>query len=123
MQKINREATGKRQSVLLLIEPLLAGSLKSIVGSYCTKHCFTEFCTGTTHPTFDRGVGRWSLNAQVPWWISLVGKVPHLQVADGEPDDGGLVQLAGDGAWQRQHLGQFIKFKVLLSPPRSRRVP
>lgn len=75
------------------------------------------------HPTFDGGVWRRSLNAQVPRRVSLVGEVPHLQVADGEPDDGGLVQLAGDGARQRQHLGQLVKLKVLLSPPRSRRVP
>lgn len=77
----------------------------------------------SVHPTFDRGVGWRSLHAQVPRRVPLVGEVPHFQVADGEPDDGGLVQLAGDGAWQRQHLGQFIKLKVLLAPPRSRRVP
>lgn len=93
------------------------------MGSYSAKVCVTEFFPGTTHPTFDRGVGRWSLDAQVPRRVSLVGEVPHLQVADGEPDDGGLVQLAGDGTRQRQHLGQLIEFKILLSPPRSRRVP
>lgn len=74
-------------------------------------------------PTFDRGVGRRPLHAQVPRRVALVGKVPHLQVADGEADDGGLVQLAGDGARQRQHLGQLVKLKVLLPPPRPRRVP
>lgn len=56
-------------------------------------------------PTFDWGVGGRALNAQVPGRVSLVGEVPHLQVADGEPDDGGLVQLARDGTRQRQHLG------------------
>lgn len=75
------------------------------------------------HPTFDGGVGWWSLHAQVPRWVSLVGKVPHLQVADGEPDDRGFVQLAGDGARQRQHFGQLVKFKVLLSPPWPRCIP
>lgn len=75
------------------------------------------------NPTFHGGVGRGSFHAQVPRWVPLVGEVPHLQVADGESDDGGLVQLTGDGAWQWQHLGQFIKLKVLLPPPRSRRVP
>lgn len=56
-------------------------------------------------PTFDRRVGRGPLDAQVPRRVPLIGEVPHFQVADGEPDDGGLVQLAGDGAGQRQHLG------------------
>ena len=48
--------------------------------------------------TFDGGVWRGSLDAQVPGGVSLVGKVPHLQVADGQADDGGLVQLRGDGS-------------------------
>lgn len=102
---------------------LVPSSVWRSVGSYCAKMCVTEFFPGTKQPTFDRGVGRRSLDAKVPRRVSLVGKVPHLQVADGEPDDGGLVQLAGDGARQRQHLGQLIELKVLLSPPRSRRVP
>lgn len=84
------------------------------------RHTFSITCV---HSTFDRGVGRRALNSQVPRWVPLVGEVPHLQVADGEPDDGGLVQLAGDGAWQRQHLGQLIKLKVLFSPPRPCRIP
>ncbi len=54
--------------------------------------------------TFDWGVGRRSFDAQVPRRVSLVGEVPHLKVADGEADDGGLVQLAGDGAGERKHL-------------------
>ncbi len=54
--------------------------------------------------TFDWGVGRRSFDAQVPRRVSLVGEVPHLKVADGEADDGGLVQLAGDGAGKRKHL-------------------
>lgn len=43
-----------------------------------------------------------------------------MQVADGEPDDRGLVQLAGDGPRQRQHLGQLEELKVLLPPTRAR---
>ena len=43
--------------------------------------------------TFDGGVWRGSLVAQVPWGVSLVGEVSHLQVADGQADDGRLVQL------------------------------
>lgn len=84
---------------------------------------YTEPHVSNVYSTFDRGVGRRSLNSQVPRWVSLVGEIPHLQIADGEPDDGGLVQLAGDGTWQWQHLGQFIKLKVLFSPTRPCRVP
>lgn len=84
---------------------------------------YTEPHVSNVYSTFDRGVGRRSLNSQVPRWVSLVGEIPHLQIADGEPDDGGLVQLAGDGTWQWQHLGQFIKLKVLFSPTRPCGVP
>ena len=73
--------------------------------------------------TFDGGVGWWAFYAQVPWRVPLVGEVPHLQVADGEADDGSLVQLAGDGAGQGQHLGQLIELKVLLPSPRASRIP
>ena len=73
--------------------------------------------------TFDRGVGRWAFHAQVPWWVPLVGKVPHLKVADGEADDGSLVQLAGDGAGQGQHLSQLVELKVLLPSPRASCIP
>ena len=40
-----------------------------------------------------------------------------LEEADGEPDDGSLVQLRGDGTRQRQHLGQLVELVVLLPPP------
>lgn len=47
---------------------------------------------------------------------------PHPQVAAGQADDGGFVQLGGDGGGQRQQLGQLIKLTVLLLPARARRV-
>lgn len=47
---------------------------------------------------------------------------PHLQVAGGQSDDGGFVQLGGDGGGQRQQFGQLIKLAVLLLPTRPRRV-
>lgn len=51
-------------------------------------------------------------------WALTVGEdCPHPEVAAGQPDDGGLVQLRGDGRRQRQELGQFIKLSVLLLPP------
>lgn len=44
-----------------------------------------------------------------------VGKeCPHLQVAAGQADDRGLVQLGGDGSRKRQQLGKLIKLSVLL---------
>ena len=47
---------------------------------------------------------------------------PHLEVAAGEADDGGLVQLGGDGCGQRQQLGQLVEFSVLLLTARLGRV-
>lgn len=52
----------------------------------------------------------------------MIGKVPHFEVTDGETDDGGLVQLASDGSGQREHLGQLVKLKVLLSPSGASRI-
>ena len=54
-----------------------------------------------------------------PGWVSLAGKVSHVQVADGQSDDGGLVQLAGNGAGERKHLGQLKKLKVFFPTTRS----
>lgn len=50
-------------------------------------------------------------------------EIPKFQVADGQPDDGGLVQLRGDGRRQRQHFRQFVKLEILLAASRSRRIP
>lgn len=44
----------------------------------------------------------------------------HLEVAAGQSDDGGLVQLGCDGRRQRQQLGQLIKLSVLFLSPRLR---
>ena len=58
----------------------------------------------------------------VPRRLAVAGKVFQLQIGNGEPDDGGLVQLRRDGGRQRQHLGQFVELVVLLAAPRARRV-
>lgn len=58
-----------------------------------------------------------SLQQRAPGRVPLAGKGAHVQVADGQPDDRGLVQLAGDGPGQRQHLGQFKELEILFSPP------
>ena len=55
-----------------------------------------------------------------PRRVAVSREIPKFEVRDGEPDDGGLVQLGGDGAWQRQHLGQLVELSVLLVPPRPR---
>lgn len=60
-----------------------------------------------------------SLHQRAPGRVSLAGKSAHVQVADGQPDDRGLVQLAGDGPGQRQHLGQLKELEILLPPPRT----
>ena len=52
----------------------------------------------------------------------MAAEVPQFEVADGQSDDGGLVQLARDGAGQRQHLRQLVEFIILLAAPRPRRV-
>lgn len=39
-----------------------------------------------------------SFHQGAPGWVSLADKGAHVQVADGQPYDRGLVQLAGDGA-------------------------
>lgn len=69
--------------------------------------------------TFHRGIGWRPFHPQVPGGIPLIGKVSHFKIADGEADDGGLVELAGDGAWERQELRQLVELKVLLSTTRA----
>jgi len=48
--------------------------------------------------------------------------LPQTQVADGESDDGRLVQLSSDGRRQRQQLRQLVELGVLLAASASRRV-
>lgn len=63
-----------------------------------------------------------SLQQRAPGWVPLTGKGPHVQVADGQPDDRSFVQLACDGPGQWQHLGQLKELEVLLPPPRTSRI-
>ena len=60
-----------------------------------------------------------SFQQRAPGRVSLAGKDAHMQVTDGQPDDRGFVQLAGDGPGQRQHLGQLKELEILLPPPRT----
>lgn len=50
----------------------------------------------------------------------MAAEVAQLQVADGQPNDGRLVQLAGDGSGQRQHFGQLVELVVLFAASRAR---
>ena len=45
------------------------------------------------------------------------------QEADGEPHDGGLVQVGGEAVGERQLAGQLVEHLRLLAPPAARRVP
>ena len=46
----------------------------------------------------------------------------HPEVAGGEPDDGGLVQLTGDGGREGEQLAELEELGVLLLAPIPRRV-
>ena len=46
----------------------------------------------------------------------------HPEVAGGEPDDGGLVQLTGDGGREGEQLAQLEELRVFLLAPIPRRV-
>lgn len=48
--------------------------------------------------------------------LTLRENDPHLEVTGRQSDDGGLVQLRGDGRRQWQHFSQFVKLAVLLFP-------
>lgn len=47
---------------------------------------------------------------------------PHLQVAGGQSDDGGLIQLRGDGRGQRQELGKLVKLSIFFLSSRFGRI-
>ena len=46
----------------------------------------------------------------------------HLEEGGGQPDDAGLVQLAGDGRGEGQQSPQLKELTILLFPPISRRI-
>lgn len=63
--------------------------------------------------TFEDFVGVAAL--AVPWRVAVLCKVAKLQVTDGESDDRGLVELAGDGGGKWKHFGQFVKLIILFA--------
>lgn len=55
--------------------------------------------------------------------LTSIQQLPHAQVADGEPHDGGLVQVCTDRVGQGQLVRQLIEHLRLLAPPAPRRIP
>ena len=45
----------------------------------------------------------------------MAAEVLEFEVADGEANNGGFIQLRGNGRWQWQHLSQLIELIILLS--------
>lgn len=66
--------------------------------------------------------GRGPGGPQPPGRRPQCGEAAQAEVGDAEPHDGRLVQLARDGSWQREQLGQLKELQVLLSAARARRV-
>lgn len=48
--------------------------------------------------------------------LTSIKQFPHAQVADGEPHDGGLVQVGGHIMGQGQLVGQLIEHLRLFAP-------
>lgn len=48
--------------------------------------------------------------------LTCIKQLPHAQVADGEPHDGGLVQVGGHIVGQGQLVGQLIEHLRLFAP-------
>ena len=55
--------------------------------------------------------------------MSASTRIYPPKVCYGEPHYGSLVQLWGDGARERQHLGQLVELVILLPPPTARCIP
>ncbi len=60
----------------------------------------------------------WFVLLAAPRWLSRGRELPEPEVSDGQPDDGGLVQLRRDGSGKRKHLSQLVELKVLLPATR-----
>lgn len=58
-----------------------------------------------------------------PQLLTCGDQLAGTQEADGEPHDGGLVQVGADAVGQRQLVGQLVEDLRLFAAPASRRVP
>lgn len=70
--------------------------------------------------TFQRLADRGRITA--PLRIAVSAEVTQLQVADGQPNDGRLIQLASDGGRQGQHFRQLVEFVVFFAASGARRI-
>ena len=61
---------------------------------------------------------RYRILTELTFWKNL----SHPEVAGGEPDDGGLVQLTRDGRGKREQLSELEELCVFLLAPISSRV-
>jgi len=57
-----------------------------------------------------------------PGRVAMVTEVAQFQVADGETDDGRLIQLARDGRRKGKQFCQLVELVVFFSSSRARRV-
>ena len=55
------------------------------------------------------------LNTSIEF-LTIWEDLPHPEVARGQPDDGGLVQLRRDGCGEGEELPQLEELRVLLLP-------
>lgn len=55
--------------------------------------------------------------------LTRIQQFSHAQVADGEPHDGGLVQVGGDIVGQGQMVCKLVEHFRLLAPATSGRIP
>jgi len=68
------------------------------------NHKHTYICERLRYvPTFDTFIRRGTV--PTPRRISVPREVTQFEVRDGETNDGGLVELRGDGCRKGQHLG------------------
>lgn len=84
-------------------------------------------CTLTNADLYQWGVTQHAGMVKRFLWVSAVNLTvgkhgPHLQVAGGQPDDGGLIQLRGDGRGQRQELGKLVKLSIFFLSSRFCRI-
>ena len=56
------------------------------------------------------------------WGPTGGDQLARAQEADGEPHDGGLVQVGGEAVGEGQLAGQLVEHLRLLAPPAARRI-
>lgn len=80
--------------------------------THLTTHSFILLLTGLTNRFLLTIPPRWCRVCS----LTSIQQFPHAQVADGEPHDGGLVQVCAHGVGQGQLVSQLIEHLRLLAP-------